>query len=148
MILRLRSLANWWFAVVVISLSIAPQVESSSIVTITLFGSNVTKVLVNTPIIQLCWNYSVVGIDLLREVEFARSRQGADDYIGYADYPRNLTVVSINFPSRDRFSIKFPATLSIHNVTAADTGTYIFAVKLNSAHKTSSSVYLDVLGKL
>ena len=114
--------------------------------TITLEVDNPTKVLVNTPIVYLRWNYSVTGNDPLKEVDFSESKEGADHYIGYAN--AGVARVSSSFPSRDRFSIERPSTLIIRNVTASDAATYIFGVELESATKKTSSVYLDVLGKL
>lgn len=116
-------------------------VEAAVQINITLQVDNPTKVLANTPIVYLRWNYSIVGDEEFKEVDF---HFGEDKYIGYIDDSR--IVVSSKF--KERFDLERPATLIIHNVTASDTGTYVFDVQTTQATKVSSTVYLDVLGKL
>lgn len=111
-------------------------------INISLEVDNPVKVLVNTPIVHLHWNYSIVGDEELKEVDFHYG--AADVYIGYID--AHDIVVSSKF--KERYNLERPATLIIHNVTASDTGIYTFALKTREATKATSTVYLDVLGKL
>lgn len=116
--------------------------EASAQVNVSLEVDNPLQVLVNTSIVYLRWNYSIVGDDDLKDVEF---QFGPDDvYIGYID-ASNLRVSS---KLSDRFKLERPATLVIHNVTGSDTGIYTIYVKTTEAAKVKSAVYLDVLGKL
>ena len=116
--------------------------EAAVQINITLEVDNPTRVLVNTSKVYLRWNYSIAGDEDFKEVDF---HYGSDDvYIGYID-PFRIIVAS---KFKDRFDLERPGTLIIHNVTASDTGTYIFDVKTVEATKVSSTVYLDVLGKL
>jgi len=116
--------------------------EASAQVNVSLEVDNPLQVLVNTSIVYLRWNYSIVGDDDLKDVEF---HFGSDDvYIGYID-ASNLRVSS---KFSDRFKLERPATLVIHNVTGSDTGIYTIYVKTTEAAKVKSAVYLNVLGKL
>lgn len=117
--------------------------EASGQINISLEADNPVKVLVNTPIVYLRWNYSIVGDEDFKEVDFHYGVT-ADVYIGYID-TREI-VVSSKF--KERYNLERPATLIIHNVTASDTGIYTFALKTREATKATSTVYLDVLGKL
>ncbi|XP_078379812.1 hemicentin-1-like isoform X12 [Oculina patagonica] len=139
MIAPLRSLPNWWFVVVAISLSNAPVIEAAVQINITLLVDNPTTVHVNTPVVYLRWNYSIGGDEDFKEVDFHYG--STDVYIGYID--PNRIVVASKF--KERFDLEKPGTLIIHNVTESDTGTYIFDVKTTQATKFSSTVYLDVL---
>ena len=114
--------------------------EASSQVIVSLEVDNPLKVLVNTYVVYLRWNYTIAVDEVFREVEI---HFGAE-YIGYIDN-RDL-VLSKKF--KDRFDLERPGTLIIHNVTASDTGIYRFDVKTMGATKVGSTVYLDVLGKL
>ena len=103
---------------------------------------NPLKVLVNTPVVYLRWNYSIVGHEEFKEVDFHFVADNV--YIGYID--RTDIVVSIKV--KDRFNLERPGTLIIYNVTASDTGIYKIALKTKEASKVESTIYLDVLGKL
>ena len=114
--------------------------EVSAQINISLEVDNPLKVLVNTYVVYLRWNYTIAGDEVFKEVDF---HFGAE-YIGYID-TRDL-VLSKKF--KDRFDLERPGTLIIHNVTASDRGMYVFDVKTRGAAKVGSTVYLDVLGKL
>ncbi|XP_020609292.1 limbic system-associated membrane protein-like, partial [Orbicella faveolata] len=126
----LRFLAGWSFLETLIA-------EAS--INILLEVDNPVKVLVNTSVVYLRWNYTIAGDEEFKEVDF---HFGADNvYIGYID-TRGLKVSS---KFKDRFNLERPGTLIIYNVTASDTGIYTIAVKTREATKVESSVYLDVL---
>lgn len=57
--------------------------EAAGDVTITVEVDNPFKVLENTPIVYLRWNFSISGSDPLKEVDFFISKEGAEEYIGY-----------------------------------------------------------------
>ena len=114
--------------------------EASAQINISLEVDNPLKVLVNTYVVYLRWNYTIAVDDAFRGVEI----HFGDEYIGYID-TRDL-VLSKKF--KDRFDLERPGTLIIHNVTASDTGIYRFDVTTREAAKAESTVYLDVLGKL
>ena len=114
--------------------------EASAQINISLEVDNPLKVLVDTSVVYLRWNYTFAGDEEFKEVDF----HFGDDYIGYID-TRDL-VLSKKF--KDRFDLERPGTLIIHNVTASDAGVYTFDVKTRQATKVGSTVYLDVLGKL
>ena len=105
-------------------------------VTITVEVDNPFKVLENTPIVYLRWNFSISGSDPLKKVDFFISKEGADEI-----------KISSSFSARDRFTIERPATLIIRNVSASDAAKYMFAVELDSAERTQSIIDLHVLGK-
>ena len=119
--------------------------EAAGDVTITVEVDNPFKVLENTPIVYLRWNFSVSGSDPLKEVDFFISKEGADEYIGYLTDTK--IKISSSFSARDRFTIERPATLIIRNVSASDAAKYMFAVELDSAERTQSIIDLHVLGK-
>ena len=54
--------------------------EAAGDVTITVEVDNPFKVLENTPIGYLRWNFSISGSDPLKEVDFFISKEGADEY--------------------------------------------------------------------
>ena len=117
--------------------------EASAQINISLEVDNPLKVLVNTSVVYLRWNYTIAGDEEFKEVDF---HFGASDLyiIGYIS--TSDLIVSKKF--RDRFDLERPGTLIIHNVSASDTGIYTFDVKTREATKVRSTVYLDVLGKL
>ena len=116
--------------------------EASAQIKISLEVDNPLKVLVNTSVVYLRWNYTIAGDEEFRVVDF---HFGASKvYIGYI----STSHLSLNENFQDRFGLELPGTLIIHNVTAADTGIYIFQVETTAARKVQSTVYLDVLGKL
>jgi len=111
-------------------------------INISLELDNPLKILVNTSVVYLRWNYTIAGDEEFKEVDF---HFGADNvYVGYID-TRGLKVSS---KFKDRFNLERPGTLIIYNVTASDTGIYTIAVKTRGAVKVESTIYLDVLGKL
>ena len=114
--------------------------EASVHIDISLEVDNPLKVLVDTSLVYLRWNYTFAGDEEFKEADL----YFGDEYIGYID-TRDL-VLSKKF--KDRFDLERPGTLIIHNVAASDTGIYTFDVKTREATKVGSTVYLDVLGKL
>ena len=111
-------------------------------VSITLEPDNPTQVLVNSEVV-LRWNYTLGG-DRFREVEFRRTRTGADEKIGLID--REVFLYSA-FRS-GRFEVQAPATLVIRNVTADDATDYILTVEAKTSSDivtAESSITLDVL---
>ena len=111
-------------------------------VSITLEPDNPTQVLVNSEVV-LRWNYTLGG-DRFREVEFRRTRTGADEKIGLIDREVFLYLV---FRS-GRFEVQAPATLVIRNVTADDATDYILTVEAKTSSDivtAESSITLDVL---
>ena len=113
-------------------------------VSITLEPDNPTQVLVNSEVV-LRWNYTLGG-DRFREVEFRRTRAGADEKIGLIDRE-----VFFFFSFRSgRFEVHAPATLVIRNVTADDATDYILTVEAKTSSDivtAESSITLDVLGE-
>lgn len=116
--------------------------ESSAQVNVWLEVDNPLQVLVNTSAVYLRWNYSIVGDDELRDLEFYFGPENV--YLGYIGTSNHR--VSSKFS--DRFKLERPATLIIPNVTGSDTGIYTIFVKTIEAKIVKSAVYLDVLGKL
>ena len=114
--------------------------EASVHIDISLEVDNPLKVLADTSLVYLRWNYTFAGDEEFKEADL----YFGDEYIGYID-TRDL-VLSKKF--KDRFDLERPGTLIIHNVAASDTGIYTFDVKTREATKVGSTVYLDVLGKL
>lgn len=111
-------------------------------INISLELDNPLKILVNTSVVYLRWNYTIAGDEEFKEVDF---HFGADNvYIGYID----TLGLKVSPKFKDRFNLERPGTLIIHNVTASDTGIYKIAVKTRGAVKVESTIYLDVLGKL
>ena len=111
-------------------------------VSITLEPDNPTQVLVNSEVV-LRWNYTLGG-DRFREVEFRRTRAGADEKIGLIDRDVFLYLA---FQS-GRFEVQAPATLVIRNVTADDATDYILTVEAKTSSDivtAESSITLDVL---
>ena len=119
--------------------------EAAGDVTITVEVDNPFKVLENTPIVYLRWNFSISGSDPLKEVDFFISKEGADEYIEHLTDTK--IKISSSFSARDRFTIERPATLIIRNVSASDAAKYMYAVELDSAERTQSIIDLHVLGK-
>ena len=114
-------------------------------VSITLEPDNPTQVLVNSEVV-LRWNYTLGG-DRFREVEFRRTRTGADEKIGLIDRDVFLYLA---FQS-GRFEVQAPATLVIRNVTADDATDYIVTVEAKTSSDivtAESSITLDVLREL
>ena len=114
--------------------------EASVHIDISLEVDNPLKVLVDTSLVYLRWNYTFAGDEEFKEADF----HFGYECIGYID-ARDL-VLSKKF--KDRFDLERPGTLIIHNVAASDTGIYTFDVMTREATKVGSTVYLDVLGKL
>ena len=113
-------------------------------VSITLEPDNPTHVLVNREVV-LRWNYTLGG-DRFREVEFRRTRTGADEKIGLID---REVFLYLAFRS-GRFEVQAPATLVIRNVTADDATDYILTVEAKTSSDivtAESSITLDVLGE-
>ena len=111
-------------------------------VSITLEPDNPTQVLVNSEVV-LRWNYTLGG-DRFREVEFRRTRTGADEKIGLID---REVFLYLAFRS-GRFEVQAPATLVIRNVTADDATDYILTVEAKTSSDivtAESSITLDVL---
>ena len=111
-------------------------------VSITLEPDNPTQVLVNSEVV-LRWNYTLGG-DRFREVEFRRTRTGADEKIGLID---REVFLYLAFQS-GRFEVQAPATLVIRNVTADDATDYILTVEAKTFSDivtAESSITLDVL---
>ena len=111
-------------------------------VSITLEPDNPTQVLVNSEVV-LRWNYTLGG-DRFREVEFRRTRTGADEKIGLID---REVFLYLAFQS-GRFEVQAPATLVIRNVTADDATDYILTVEAKTSSDivtAESSITLDVL---
>lgn len=111
-------------------------------VSITLEPDNPTQVLVNSEVV-LRWNYALGG-DQFREVEFRRTRTGADEKIGLID---RGVFLYLAFQS-GRFEVQEPATLIIRNVTADDGIDYILTVEAKTSSDivtAESSITLDVL---
>ena len=116
--------------------------EASAQINISLEVDNPLKVLVNTSVVYLRWNYTIAGDEEFKEVDF---HFGASKvYIGYISASNH----GLTEKFQDRFGLELPGTLIIHNVTASDTGIYTFHVETTAARKVQSTVYLDVLGKL
>ena len=114
----------------------------SESVSITLEPGNPTQVLVNSEV-ALRWNYTLGG-DRFREVEFRRTRTGADEKIGLID---REVFLYLAFRS-GRFEVQAPATLVIRNVTADDATDYILTVEAKTSSDivtAESSITLDVL---
>ena len=111
-------------------------------VSITLEPDNPTQVLVDSEVV-LRWNYTLGG-DRFREVEFRRTRTGADEKIGLID---REVFLYLAFRS-GRFEVQAPATLVIRNVTADDATDYILTVEAKTSSDivtAESSITLDVL---
>ena len=113
-------------------------------INISLEVDNPLKVLVNTSVVYLRWNYTIAGDEEVSHVDFHFVRGADNVFIGFITTSK--PVVSPKF--RDRFKLERPGTLIIHNVTASDTGKYKINLRTTEATNLESTVYLDVLGKL
>ena len=117
-------------------------VESSVIFTSE--PNNPTKILVNTTVAYLRWNYSIGAGDSLREVDFIRSNDGGIGVtnIGFIDDSSS----GLYPDAREDYDLIAPATLVIRNVTEDDKGTFSCSVKTQSLDVETSSITVEVLG--